>query len=186
MSHSQNFSSREVKYCALCKKQFIPNKFNAKRQKYCTDKKCIKERSRIRNKQFRINNPTYYKKNTQEIEENTYRTQEYNQQRQSKRKFESMGKRLIIQQKRVFVDNNKSLASLLEFFFSTFLGMVIHSNGGRQSSAFATGNLLNLFYKDGVSTICANKNLKQKMESIYANISKSDQCFKVEDFANFL
>lgn len=187
MSHSQKVRDSEIEYCEFCGKQFIPNKYNPNRQKYCTCKKCRKERRKASNAIFRDKNPDYYKKTPTEQKEKTYRTKVYNQQRQQKRQLESLTKRVIKQQKRVIVDHSQSLVSYLNFYFSTFLGMVAYSSGGlRQSSALSTGNLLDLFYKDGVSIIGADKNLKQTMEVLNEFITKSDQCVTTEEFAKIL
>ena len=187
MSYSQKAIDSEKKYCDFCSKQFTPNKYNRSQQKYCTDKECRKDRKKVSNANFRIRNPNYYKKSSKEIEENTYRTKVYDQQRLENRRIASLAKRVIKKQKRVIVDQTESFVSLLNFFFLTFLGMLSYSTGGlRQASAFSISNLLNLFYKDGVSIMCADANLKQKMEVLYEFITKSDQCFTVEELAEIL
>ncbi len=183
MSRSQKDGCPCVKYCQHCRKPFEPNKFNAKRQKFCTRAECKRQRNIIRSRKFRENNPDYFKKSPSQ----TYRTKIYNDQRDQKRKLESLANRVVSKQKRVFVDQTKTLASLLEFFLFTFLGMTSFASGGlRQTSAFNLSNLLSLYYKDGVSLINADVNLKHKLEILYEFVTQSDQSFESEKLAEIL
>ncbi len=176
-----------LKNCKLCGKTFVPNKYNAKRQVYCTDAKCKRQRNIIRSQEFRQKNPGYHKKSADQIATNTYRTIIYNHQRQQCRQLEALAKRVVSKQKRVFVDQSKTFASVLNFFFSAFLGMTSFASGGlRQTSALNLSNLLNLFYEDGVSLIKSDINLKNKLEMLYEFVTESNQAFESEKLAEIL
>lgn len=173
--------------CEFCGKTFVPDKYNASRQIYCTGAKCKRQRNNIRSTKFRQNHPDYHKKSADQIATNTYRTKIYNHQRRQCRQLDALVKRVVSKQKRVFVDQSKTFVSVLNFFFSAFLGMTSFASGGlRQTSAFNLSNLLSLFYKDGVSLINSDVNLKNKLEMLYEFVTESDQAFESEKLAEIL
>lgn len=173
-----------LKPCSFCGKSFVPNKYNASRQKYCVDVDCQRQRNIIRSRVFRKQNPNYFQKSSHET---SYRTKPYNHQRDRKRKLDSLALKVSERQKRVFVDNAKTVVSLLEFYFMTFLGMTSFASGGlRQTSAFSLSNLLKLFYKDGVSLINSDINLKQKLEVLHEFVTESNKSFSSEELAEIL
>jgi hypothetical protein len=170
------------KCCQHCDKEFTPNKFHVNRQIFCTDKKCRQERNILRCAKFRDDNPNHFKK----APEHTCRTSAYNDQRREKRKLEKVTNQVFGAHKQMFVAKIQTFASVLNFFFLTFLGMTSMSSGGlRQTSAFNLSNLLNTFYRDGVSLVNADPNLKSKMEVIHEFVAQFDQFSTSEEIAKF-
>lgn len=160
------------KECAHCSKQFTVSKYHVNRQKYCTDKKCRQDRNILRSKAYRVKYPDYHKKSPN----SEYRTKVYNGNRSVQRKMDRLAKRAFDGQKQMFVDNVQTFVSLLEFYLFTFLGMTSVSTGGlRQTSAFNLCNLLDNFYKDGVSLVNSDANFKSKLEVINEFVTQFTQ-----------
>lgn len=175
------------KICKHCQTKFITSKFHTTCQVYCTQAECKRERNKIRSKKFRNNNPDYFKKTDPEIADNSYRTEKHNPQRKLKRHIKRCVKGIIDQQEQVFVATSQTFAFKLDFVLKIVLGMTVLSLGGlRQTSAFMMSNLLNSAYKDGVSLINADANLKHKLEILYEHIREPDKPFSEKDFTEIL
>jgi hypothetical protein len=68
----------------------------------------------------------------------------------------------------VFVATSRTFAPKLEYLLLTVLGVACVGLGGlRQTSAFSMSNLLSQAYKDGVSLVNSDANLKSKLEILY-------------------
>jgi hypothetical protein len=44
--------SRKLPRCAHCGRAFVPDRYNAHHQKYCTDADCVRERKRLRQREW--------------------------------------------------------------------------------------------------------------------------------------
>lgn len=172
--------SKTHKVCKHCAKEFTPSKYHVNSQIYCTDEKCKKERIKIRNDLFVSRNPTYHKKRAQKEDVKKVK----NGNRRAKRKIERFAERVFEEQKQVIVANSQSVASVLNFYLFTFMGMTSTCMGGvQQSSALNLCNLINNFYKDGVSLVNSDANFKSKLEVINEFVVQLTQSPTPEEIA---
>ena len=89
--------------CEHCLCKYEPCIYNHKRQKYCTDRKCRIERSKIHSQQWRQDNTDYYK-------DDSCRTIVYSRQKNERRRLRSAAKAAVSDAKREFVSHLKTSA----------------------------------------------------------------------------
>lgn len=152
--------------CEHCLSKYEPCTYNHKRQKYCTDRKCQRERNIERGRKWRKNNPNYYKGDS-------YRTSIYSRQKNERRRLGSAAKAAVSDVKRVFVSHLQTFAKLLERQLLTLQGMLSLSAGGlSQTSAFEAGKYLQRCYENGVILKESDPLLTAYLEQIYEEVTR--------------
>lgn len=155
--------------CEHCLSEYEPCIYNHKRQKYCTDTKCQRERNKIRSQQWRRDNPGYYK-------DDSCRTSIYSPQKNERRRLGSAAKAAVSDVKRVFVSHLRTFAKLPERQLLTLQGMLSFSAGGlSQTSAFETGKHLQMCYENGVILKESDPLLTAYLERIYEEFTGIDK-----------
>ena len=169
-----------IRICEHCCTPYMPAKNNYTRQINCTQKKCTDVRNIIRSKEFRLDNPDNFKKTPDQIVEGTYRTKVHNPRRNEARRLRSQAnkavqkslepvvKRQMKEVERVFVDKQRTSASVLSFHLKTFVGILALCLGwGRQTSALSVRTVLDKCYKKGIRFLEADPVLNQQLEHLY-------------------
>jgi len=152
--------------CEHCLSEYKPCRINYNRQKFCTDKKCRRERNIIRSADFRRKNPDHFKNNS-------LRTSIYSRQKNERRRLGSAAKAAVSDVKRVFVSHLRTFAKLLERQLLTLQGMLSFSAGGlSQTSAFEAGKHLQRCYENGVILKESDPLLTAYLEQIYEEVTR--------------
>lgn len=155
--------------CEHCLSEYKPCRINYNRQKYCTDRKCQRERNIERSRKWRQNNPDYYK-------DDSCRTSVYSRQKNERRRLGSVAKAAVSDVKRVFVSHLRTFTKLLERQLLTLQGMLSFSAGGlSQTSAFETGKHLQRCYENGVILKESAPLLTAYLEQIYEEVTRIDK-----------
>lgn len=151
--------------CEHCLSDYKPCPFNYKRQRYCRETKCRRERNKLRSAKYRRANPDHFKNDSE-------RTSAYSHQKNERRRLASAAKAAVSDVKRVFVSHLRTFAKLFERQLLTFQGMLSFSAGGLlQTSAFETSKHLQRCYENGVILKESDPLLTAYLEQIYEEVT---------------
>jgi CRISPR/Cas system CMR-associated protein Cmr3 (group 5 of RAMP superfamily) len=155
--------------CKECNTEFIPCKYNFKRQIFCTSKNCRQNRNIERSKSFRKKNPNYFKNDNA-------RTAKYAPQKKEKRLIDKVAKATVREMERVFVDTSKTFANQFKNQLLTMIGMMsFYAGGSTQTSAFEAGQMLEKCYQFGVTLLESDPKIMKHLEKLYEKFCGFDK-----------